>query len=52
MTADIKLMNPPKNAKQVRAFSGLVDDYQQFIKNVASIGKLLTALTCHNAKFV
>ena len=51
-TADIKLMNPPKNAKQVRAFLGPADNYYKFIKNFACIAKPLTALTHHDAKFV
>ena len=47
----IKLMKPPKNAKQVRAFLGLFGYYYKFIKNFAQIAKPLTALTCHDAKF-
>ena len=50
-TAAIKLMNPPKNAEQVRVFLGLVGYYCKFIKNFACIAKSLTALTCHDAKF-
>ena len=50
--AAIKLMNPPKNAKQVRAFLGLVGYYCKFIKNFACIAKPLTALTHHDLKFV
>ena len=51
-TAAIKLMNPPKNAKQVRVFLTLVGYYCTFIKNFVCIAKLLTTLTCHDAKFV
>ena len=50
-TAVINLMKPPRNAKQVRAFLGLVGYYCKFIKKFAWIAKLLTALTCHDAKF-
>ena len=39
------------NAKQVRAFFGLVGYYHKFIKKFAHIAKPLTALTCHDAKF-
>ena len=49
-TAAFKLMNLP-NAKQVRAFLGLVGYYCKFIKNFACIAKPLTALTHHDAKF-
>ena len=45
-------MNPPKNAKQVRAFLGPIGYYHKFIKTFAHIAKLLTGLTCHDAKFV
>ena len=44
-------MNPPKNAKQLRAFLGLAGYYSKFIKNFAHVAKLLTALTYHDAKF-
>ena len=50
-TAPIKLMNSPKNAKQVRGFLGLVGYYCKFINNFTCITKPLTALTCHDAKF-
>ena len=50
-TAAIKRMKPPKNAKQVRTFFGLVGYYHKLIKNFAQISKPLTALTCHDAKF-
>ena len=43
-------MKPPKNAKQVRAFLGLVGYYHKFIKNLAWIADL-TALTHHDVKF-
>ena len=49
-TAAIKLMNPHKDAKQVKAFLGLVGYYCKFINNFACIAKPLTALTCHDAK--
>ena len=47
----IKLLQPLKNAKQVRAFLGLFGYYCKFIKNFALITKPLTALTHHDAKF-
>ena len=47
----IKLMKPPKNAKQVRAFIGLFGYYHKFIKNSVLIAKPLTVLTHHDAKF-
>ena len=50
-TAAIKVMNPPKNAKHVRAFLGLVGFYCKFIKNFAHITKCLTALTHYDVKF-
>ena len=50
-TAAIKLMNPPQNAKQVRAFLGLVGYYHKFIRNFVCIAKPVTALTHHDAKF-
>ena len=43
-------MKSPNNAKQVRAFPGLVS-YYKFIKNFAEMAKPLTALNCHDAKF-
>ena len=49
--ATIKWMKPPKNAKQVRAFLGLVGYYHKFTKNFAQITKPLTALTNLDAKF-
>ena len=50
--AAIKLMKPPKNAKQVRAFFGLAGYYHKFIKNFAHIAKLLTALMPYDVKFI
>ena len=50
-TTAIKLMKPVKNAKQVRAFLGLVGYCHRFIKEFAWIAKPLTALTSHDAKF-
>ena len=49
--AAIKLMKLPKNAKQVRAFPGLVGYYHRFIRNFAWMAKPLTALIHHDAKF-
>ena len=51
-TAAIKLMNPPKTAKQVRAFLELVGYHCKFIKNFAHIAKPLTVLTQHDTKFI
>ena len=50
-TAVIKRMKLLKNAKQVRAFLGLVGYYYKFINNYAWIAKPLTALTHHDGKF-
>ena len=47
----IRLMQPPKNAKWVQAFLGLVGYYQKFIKTFAHIAKPLTTLMHHDAKF-
>ena len=44
-------MHPPKTAKQVHAFLGLVGYYRKFIKAFAKIAKPLTVLTGHKAKF-
>ena len=49
--AAIKLMKLKKNAKWVIAFLGLIGYYHKFNKNFAQITKLLTDLTCHDAKF-
>ena len=51
ITAAIKLMNAPKNVKQVRTFLGLVGYHYKFIKNFAHIAKPLIAITHHDAKF-
>ena len=48
-TAAVRLMNPSKKAKQVRAFLGLVGYYHKFIRNFAHIAKL-TTITHHDAK--
>ena len=45
-------MKPPKNAKQVRPFLGLVGNYHRFIKNFVQIEKPLTAFTCHSTEIV
>ena len=50
-TQAIKNMHPPKSAKQVCAFLGLVGYYRKFIKDFAKIAKPLTLSTCHKAKF-
>ena len=47
----INNMHPPKTAKQVCAFPGLVGYYRKFIKNFAKIAKTLTLLTCQKANF-
>ena len=49
--AAMKMMQLPKNAKQVTAFLGLVGHYCKFIKNFAEIAKPLTVHTHHDAKF-
>ena len=50
-TVATKLMNPPKNSKQVIPFLELVSYNCKFNKNCAQITKPLTALTHHDAKF-
>ena len=50
-TAATKLMNPPKNAKQVGAFLRFVGNYHKFIKNFAQMAKPLTAITQYDVKF-
>ena len=50
--AAIKLINSPKNAKQVRALLGPVAYYYKFIKTFAHMAKLLTAHAHHDAKLV
>ena len=44
-------MHPPKTAKQVCAFLGLVGYYRNFIKNFTKTAKPLTLLTHHKTKF-
>ena len=50
-TEAIKVMHPPVNPKQVRAFLRLVGYYRKFIRNFAKIAKLLTMLTRMDIKF-
>ena len=50
-TQAIKNIHPPKTAKQVCTFLGLIGYYSKFIKNFAMIAKPLTILTCQEAKF-
>ena len=50
-TEAIKVMHPPVNPKQVRAFLRLVGYYRKFIKNFAKIAKPLTMLTRIDVKF-
>ena len=47
----INNMHPPKTAKQVCTFLGLVGYYRKFIKDFARMAKPLTLLTHHKAKF-
>ena len=47
----INNMHPPKTAKQVCTFLGLVGYYRKFIKNFAKMAKPLTLLTCQKTKF-
>ena len=44
-------MHPPKTAKQVCAFLGLIRYYRKFIKNFAKMAKPITLLTNQKAKF-
>ena len=44
-------MHPPKTAKQVHTFLGLVGYYRKFIKDFTKIAKPLALLTHHKAKF-
>ena len=44
-------MHPPKTAKEVCTFLGLVGYYRIFIKNFAKMTKPLTLLTHQKAKF-
>ena len=46
----INSMHPPKTAKQVCAFLGLIGYYRKFIKDFATKAKPLTLLTCQKAK--
>ena len=50
-TQAINNMHPPKTAKQVGAFLGLVRYYRKFIKNFPKMAKPLTLLTHQKAKF-
>ena len=50
-TEAIKVMHPPVNPKQVRAFLGLVGCYRKFIRNFTKIAKPLTMLTRMDVKF-
>ena len=50
-TEAIKVMHPPVNPKQVRAFLRLVGYYRKFIRNFAKIVKPLTMLTLMDIKF-
>ena len=50
-TQAINNMHPPKTAKQVHAFLGLVRYYMKFAKDFVDIAKPLTLLTHHKAKF-
>ena len=44
-------MHPPKTAKQLHAFLGLIGYYRKCIKNFAKMAKPLTLLTHQKAKF-
>ena len=50
-TEAIKVIHPPVNPKQVRAFLGLVGYYRKFIRNFTKIAKPLTMLTRMDVKF-
>ena len=50
-TQAINNLHPPKTAKQVHAFLGLIRYYRKFIKNFAKMGKPLTLLTHQKTKF-
>ena len=50
-TQAINNMHPPKTAKQVCAFLGLIRYYRKFIRNFAKMAKPLTLLTHQKAKF-
>ena len=47
----INNMHPPKTAKQVCTFLGLIGYYRKFIKNFVKMAKPLMLLTHHKAKF-
>ena len=47
----INNMHPPKTAKQVCTFLGLIRYYRKFIKNFAKMAKPLTLLAHQKAKF-
>ena len=49
-TQAINNMHPPKTAKQVCAFLGLVTYYMKFIKDFTKRAKPLSLLTCQKAK--
>ena len=44
-TEVIEIMQPPRNAKQVWVFLGLIGYYQKFIKDFSHMAKLLMTLT-------
>ena len=50
-TQAINNMHPPKTAKQVCTFLGLMGYHRKFIKNFAKMAKPLTLLTFQKAKF-
>ena len=50
-TEAIRVMHPPVNPKQVRAFLRLVGYYRKFIRNFTKIAKPLTMLTRMDVKF-
>ena len=50
-TQAINNMHPPKTAKHICAFLGLIGYYRKFTKNFAKMAKPLTLLTWQKAKF-
>ena len=50
-TQAVNNMHPPKTAKHVHTFLGLVRFYRKFIKDFMKMAKPLTLLTLHKAKF-
>ena len=50
-TQAINKMHPPKTAKQVCTFLGLIRYYRKFIKDFAEMTKPLAFLPCQRAKF-